>query len=84
MLDLKTENGAWLRGRISSLVSWRLLRELNSEVVEQHPGRWFVRKIDCSELLGGSGFKDPKDAAACALAFVDYVPTQDPEEYMAE
>lgn len=81
MLDLKTENGAWLRGKVSSHVCWRLLRELNSEIVEQQPGRWFLRKIDSFEPVGGSGWKDPKDAAAAALAFVDYNPPLDPEEY---
>ena len=78
-MDITSERGGWLKGKVTSKNCLRLLRELNSELVEQSPGRWFVRRIDSCEPLGGPGFIDPKDAVGLALAFSEPQDTDDDE-----
>lgn len=74
MLVSPTAKGGWCDTRLSSLLCSRLINELDSEVVQQSNGNWFVHKIGQREELYGAGWKCPNEAAKCALAFIDYQP----------
>lgn len=69
-----TAKGGLCDMRLSSLLLSRLISELGSEVVQQSNGGWFVHKIGQQEELYGNGWKNPNEAAMCALAFIDYQP----------
>jgi hypothetical protein len=69
-----TARGGLCDMRLSSLLFYRLLNELGSEVVQQSNGGWFVHTVGQVDELYGNGWKCPNEAAMCALAFIDYQP----------